>query len=69
MSHTIHELQGYAIVVDKIAFLTRVFEADDGEGYQFNIRFISNLRLSPRFPTRHDAELERELLIKSLKNG
>ena len=37
MAGSIYELQGYAIMLDKIAFLTRVFEADDGEGFQFNI--------------------------------
>ena len=62
----VHELQGYAIVLDKIVFVTRVFEADDGEGFQFNIRFCADLRLAPRFATRHDADLQRSLLIKAL---
>jgi hypothetical protein len=38
MAGKVFELQGYAIVLDKVVFLTRVFEAEDGEGYQFNIR-------------------------------
>jgi hypothetical protein len=62
-----HELQGYVIVLDKVVFLTRVFEAEDDEGYQFNIRFSGDLLLAPRFPTRHEADLQRSLLIKALE--
>jgi len=67
MSKKVYELQGYAIVLDKVAFLTRVFEADESEGFQFNIRFGGELRLAPKFPTRHEADLQRSLLIKALK--
>ena len=67
MSKKVYELQGYAIVLDKVAFLTRVFEADEGEGFQFNIRFGGDLRLAPKFPTRHEADLQRSLLIKALE--
>lgn len=66
MTDKVYELQGYAIVLDKIVFITRVFEADDGEGFQFNVRFAGEVRLSPRFPTRHEADLQRRLLIKAL---
>ena len=66
MAETIYELQGYAIVLNKVVFLTRVFEAEDGEGYQFNIRFAGDLRLAPKYPTRHEADLQRSLLIKAL---
>jgi hypothetical protein len=66
MAETIYELQGYAIALNKVVFLTRVFEADDDEGYQFNIRFAGDLRLAPKFPTRHEADLQRSLLIKAL---
>jgi len=69
MSHAVYDIQGYTIVLDHIAFLTRVFEADDDEGYQFNIRFNGDLRLTPKFPTRNDAELARGLLVKALKNA
>lgn len=68
MARTVHELQGYTIVLDKIAFLTRVFEAEGGEGYQFNIRFAADVRLAPRYPTRQEAELARSLLIQALKD-
>jgi hypothetical protein len=66
MAGTTYELQGYSVVLDKVVFLTRVFEAEDGEGYQFNIRFSGDLRLAPRFPTGHEADLQRSLLIKAL---
>lgn len=66
MTDRVYELQGYAIVLDKIVFLTRVFQAEDGEGFQFNIRFAGDLRLTPKFPTRHEADLQRSLLLKAL---
>ncbi len=68
MPNNIYELQGYSIVLNKIAFVTRIFKAEGEEGYQFNIRFSGDLRLAPQFPTRHDAELARELLIKAIKS-
>ena len=66
MAGKVYELQGYAIVLNKIVLITRVFEAEDSEGYQFNVRFTGDLRLAPKFPTRHEADLQRSLLIKAL---
>ena len=66
MNATVYDLQGYAVTLDKVVFVTRVFEADDGEGFQFNVRFSGDLRLAPRFPTRHEADLQRSLLVKAL---
>ena len=66
MSSKTLEIQGYTIVLDKVVFITRVFKADDGEGFQFNVRFTGDARLAPRFPTRPEAELQRELLVKAL---
>jgi hypothetical protein len=68
MAERTYELQGYTIVLDKVVLLTRVFEADEGEGFQFNIRFAGDLRLAPRFPTRHEADLQRSLLLKALNS-
>jgi hypothetical protein len=68
MAERTYELQGYAIVLDKVVLLSRVFEADGGEGFQFNIRFAGDLRLAPRFPTRHEADLQRSLLLKALNS-
>jgi hypothetical protein len=66
VANRIYELQGYAIVLDKVTFVTRVFEAENGEGFQFNIRFSGDLLLSPKFPARHEADLQRSLLLKAL---
>lgn len=66
MAGGVYEIQGYAIVLDKVTFLTRVFKAEDNEGFQFNIRFSGDLRLAPKFPTRHEADLQRSLLINAL---
>ena len=69
MGNRVFELQGYAIVLDKVAFVTRIFEAEENEGYQFNIRFSSDVRLAPKFPTRNEAELQRGLLIKAIRES
>ena len=68
VSRSLYELQGFAIVLDKVALVSRVFEADKQEGYQFNITFSSELRLPVKFPTRTDADLERQLFLKALKD-
>ena len=68
MSRAIYELQGFAIVLDKVALVSRVFTADNKEGYQFNITFSSELRLPVKFPTRTEADLARQLFLKVLKN-
>jgi len=69
MARSVYELQGYTVVLDKIVFITRVFEADDKEGYQFNIRFSGDLLLAPKFPSRHEADLQRQLMLKALKES
>jgi len=69
MTTVIHEIQGYAISTDKVVFVTRVFKAEGDEGYQFNVAFSGDVRLTLRFPTRHEADLERELLLKSVRES
>jgi hypothetical protein len=69
MYQKIYELQGYAIVLDKVVFVTRVFEAEEGEGFQFNVRFSGDLRLAPKFATRPEADLQRSLLIRALDSA
>jgi len=64
---SVYELQGFAIVLDKVTLVSRVFAADNKEGYQFNISFTGELRLPLKFPTRNEADLERQLLLKALK--
>jgi len=67
MARAIYEIQGFAIVLDKVALVSRVFTAENNEGFQFNINFTGELRLPVRFPTRNDADLERQLFLKALK--
>jgi len=69
MSRTIYELQGFAIVLEQVALVSRVFVADNEEGYQFNITFSTDLRLPVKFPTRHEADLERQLFLSALKDA
>jgi hypothetical protein len=66
MAEKMYEVQGYSIMLEKVIFLTRVFQAEGDEGYQFNIVFGGDLRLTPKFPTRHEADLQRSLLVKAL---
>jgi len=68
MGRAIYELQGFAIVLEKVSLVSRVFTADKQEGYQFNITFDSELRLPMKFPTRNDADLERQLFLQALRN-
>jgi hypothetical protein len=69
MAHSIYDIQGYTVVLDKIVFVTRVFKADDEEGFQFNIRFTGDLLLAPKFPSRHEADLQRELMLKAVREN
>lgn len=69
MGRAVYELQGFAITLDKVALVSRVFAAENKEGYQFNITFSSELRLPVKFPTRSDADLGRQLFLKALKES
>lgn len=69
MSRSVYELQGFAIILDKVALISRVFDADNDEGYQFNITFSSDLRLPAKYPTRHEADLERQLFLSAVKSS
>lgn len=69
MGTAVYELQGFAIALDKVVLVSRVFAADNNEGYQFNITFSNELRLPAKFPTRTDADLERQLFLKALKES
>lgn len=69
MPRVVYEVQGYALVLDKVVHVTRVFEARDEEGAQFNVRCTGNSRLTLKFPNQADAILQRELLIKALRES
>ncbi len=68
MGRSLYELKGFSIVLDKVVLVSQVFTAENKEGFQFNITFSGDLRLPVRFPTRNDADLERQLFLKALKN-
>ncbi len=69
MSRSVYELNGFAIVLNKVVLISRVFEADNNEGFQFNITFNNELRLPAKFPTRSEADLERQLFLKALRKN
>lgn len=68
MQREVYELQGYAIVLDKVVHVTRVFEVEE-EGFQFNIWLMGEARLMMKFPDFATASLQRELFIKALRYG
>ncbi len=63
-----YDIQGFTICLDKIVMLSALFEADNGEGWQFNIRLDGDVRLQVKQPTRASALLERQMLVRAL-NG
>jgi len=69
MSRAIYELQGFVIALDQVALISRVFVADNEEGYQFNITFSTDLRLPVKFPTRNKADLERQLFLRAMRDS
>jgi len=68
MSKTSYELQGYTLNLRHILMLTPIFTAKDDEGHQFNVRLL-DLKLSFKFPTRQDATMQRELLVKAMNEA
>jgi hypothetical protein len=69
MAQAVFDIQGYSIVLNKVSFITRVFHAENGEGFQFNIRFSDQLVLPVKLPARHEAELQRGLVVAALKEA
>lgn len=63
-----YDLKGYTLVLSQVVFVTAVFEADNKQGTQFNVRLSSDI-LKFRFPLRTEAVMARELLIKAIKEA
>ncbi len=63
-----YDIQGFTVCLDKVVMLSAVFEADNAEGWQFNIRLDGDVRLQVKQPTRASALLERQMLVRAL-NG
>ncbi len=68
MAKSTYDLQGYTINLRQILMLTPIFTAKDDEGFQFNVRLL-DLKLSFKFPTRQDAIMQRELLVKAINDS
>jgi hypothetical protein len=68
VSNRTYDLQGFTLVLDKVVMLSAVFEAENNEGWQFNVRLAGDVRLQVKRPSRAEALLERQLLVKAL-NG
>lgn len=68
MSRDTYDVSGFTLVLDKVVMVSAVFEAENGEGWQFNIRMVSGMRVPAKRPTRAEAILERQLFIRAL-NG
>lgn len=68
MSASTYDIQGFTLCLDKIVLLSAVFEAENGEGWQFNIRLMGDVRVRIKLPDRPAALLERQLLVRAL-NG
>lgn len=68
MPSNTHDIQGFTLMLDKVVLLSAVFEADGQEGWQFNVRLIGDVRIQVKRPTRAEALLERQMLVRAL-NG
>lgn len=67
MAKNTYDLQGYVLSLRHIMMITPVFTAQEEEGFQFNVR-MTDMRLPFKYPTRQDATLSRELLIKAIND-
>ncbi len=61
-----YEIQGYAVVLTRVVFVTRVFEAA-ANGAQFNVQLDGGGLLRLKFADRAEAGLARDMLIKAIK--
>lgn len=61
-----YDIAGFTLVLDKIAMISAVFEAEQNEGWQFNVRLVSGARVAVKRPDRSQAMLDREMLIKAI---
>ena len=68
MTDRTYDIQGFTLCLDKIVLLSAVFEAENSEGWQFNIRLMSDVRVRVKRPDRPSALLERQMLVRAL-NG
>lgn len=68
MADRTYDIQGFTLCLDKIVLLSAVFEAENAEGWQFNIRLMGDVRVRVKHPDRPASLLARQLLVRAL-NG
>jgi len=64
-----YDIAGFTLVLDKIMMISAVFEANNNEGWQFNVRLVSGGRVPVKRPDRSQAMLDRELLVKAINEA
>lgn len=62
-----YNIKNYTIVLNHIVFVSGVF-MDDSDSAQFNVKLVSD-KLSFKYTDRADAVLQRELLVKAIKEA
>ena len=61
-----HDIAGFTLVLDKVTLVSAIFETDNNEGWQFNVRFVSGEKIAVKQADRAQAALKRELLIQAI---
>ncbi|MEM1081340.1 MAG: hypothetical protein AAGH65_07140 [Pseudomonadota bacterium] len=61
-----YDIAGFTVVLDKITLVSAIFEADQAEGWQFNVRFVSGEKIAVKHPDRARTVLDRDLLVQAL---
>lgn len=64
-----YDLAGFTLVLNKITMISAIFEADNNEGWQFNVRFVSGEKIAVKNPDRARNALDRELLIQAINQA
>ncbi len=68
MKRRTYDLQGFTICLDKVVLISALFEAENDEGWQFNVRLEGDVRLQIKRPTRAEATMARQLLVQALNS-
>lgn len=69
MTERTYDIGGFTLVLDKITLVSGVFQAENEEGWQFNVQLTSGVRIPVKSPDRSRAMLDRQLLIKALNDS
>ncbi len=61
-----YDIAGFTLVLSKITLISAIFEAENNEGWQFNIRFVSGEKIAVKQPDRARISLDRDLLVQAI---